>query len=427
MKQSLCKGGTTMDAYLSFEGKESNLLLPTSKSITHRYLLLAYLNLPKVTRINHPSLCQDTECTYEILKKCGLARTIEKDSWVLSQGEKETNPIFNFGESGSSLRFCLFFLLDLFGTIECSAAQSLISRITKKEKKDFGFELEEKDGHYFFYRVSSISNANDDASTQWITGLCFEHAFQKNIFKLTFSTKKKKLDSYLIQTLRCFQTFSYDVCCTKRKKGFLFHFHHKEKTNKEVFVPTDMSSALNLFLLGTSTKQTTFYPSTLDFTQNDAIFLKQHHLIYTQNEVGVTLSHQTIKPFTIDLKGAPDCFMVLAILASTLTGTSHLTGLSRLVHKESNRKKVILDYLTAQNISYSIKKDTLSIVGKGVLSSYVPFDYPADHRIVLALAVLSSRSHAPVKVTHLESVEKSYPTFWKDFIQLGGKITQESD
>ena len=48
-----------------------------------------------------------------------------------------------------------------------------------------------------------------------------------------------------------------------------------------------------------------------------------------------------------------------------------------------------------------------------------------DHRIVMALAIASSRTMGPVEISGFEAVSKSYPEFWQDFKLLGGKVDEQ--
>ncbi len=45
-----------------------------------------------------------------------------------------------------------------------------------------------------------------------------------------------------------------------------------------------------------------------------------------------------------------------------------------------------------------------------------------DHRIAMACAVASTRCKNCVIIKDSKCVEKSYPDFWKDFENLGGKF-----
>lgn len=45
-----------------------------------------------------------------------------------------------------------------------------------------------------------------------------------------------------------------------------------------------------------------------------------------------------------------------------------------------------------------------------------------DHRIAMALAIASIRCNSAVVIEGSESVSKSYPGFFEDFVSLGGEI-----
>jgi 3-phosphoshikimate 1-carboxyvinyltransferase len=45
-----------------------------------------------------------------------------------------------------------------------------------------------------------------------------------------------------------------------------------------------------------------------------------------------------------------------------------------------------------------------------------------DHRIAMAAAIASTVCKHPVTILGADCVSKSYPSFWKEFTKLGGKI-----
>jgi len=52
----------------------------------------------------------------------------------------------------------------------------------------------------------------------------------------------------------------------------------------------------------------------------------------------------------------------------------------------------------------------------------VTVDSHNDHRIAMMAAIAATRCEGSVTLTGAESVNKSYPTFWEDYVNLGGKI-----
>ena len=51
----------------------------------------------------------------------------------------------------------------------------------------------------------------------------------------------------------------------------------------------------------------------------------------------------------------------------------------------------------------------------------VVFNSHDDHRIAMALAPLSMKIGA-VEIENAETVSKSYPNFWRDYVHLGGRM-----
>ena len=67
-----------------------------------------------------------------------------------------------------------------------------------------------------------------------------------------------------------------------------------------------------------------------------------------------------------------------------------------------------------------IRGDCLFVSGTGLKGGTV--DATGDHRIAMAAAVASTVCTETVTIIGAESVEKSYPAFWRDFQMLGGKL-----
>lgn len=49
-----------------------------------------------------------------------------------------------------------------------------------------------------------------------------------------------------------------------------------------------------------------------------------------------------------------------------------------------------------------------------------------DHRIVMALSVAAIKADGLVTITDRESINKSYPAFFKDYNALGGMAASEA-
>lgn len=140
----------------------------------------------------------------------------------------------------------------------------------------------------------------------------------------------------------------------------------------------------------------------------------------SQDEDGtVNVFKAPLLAFDIDLGNAPDLFPVTAVLAAFCAGESHISGLGRLVTKESNRSKGILEMLSSLGVDASREGDTLIVHGEslsqrlasGRLLRGGEFSSNHDHRMVMALTVASLGADRAISIDDTSCVAKSFPQF----------------
>ncbi|MBR4319500.1 MAG: 3-phosphoshikimate 1-carboxyvinyltransferase, partial [Oscillospiraceae bacterium] len=88
--------------------------------------------------------------------------------------------------------------------------------------------------------------------------------------------------------------------------------------------------------------------------------------------------------------------------------------------KESNRLESTAHMLNALGGKVKILPDGLEIYPATLHGGTV--DSAGDHRIAMCAAIAASRASEPVTIQGAECVEKSYPTFFQDYQNLGGII-----
>lgn len=109
----------------------------------------------------------------------------------------------------------------------------------------------------------------------------------------------------------------------------------------------------------------------------------------------------------------PDTFPALVALAATQPGTTRFVGAPALREKESDRIEAMHAGLTALGIDAEQLEDGLIVRGPmpaGTDAVTVPA--PADHRIVMALALLGAVRPGGVVLEPDHAVTKSWPGFW---------------
>ena len=102
------------------------------------------------------------------------------------------------------------------------------------------------------------------------------------------------------------------------------------------------------------------------------------------------------------------------------SGTTVIKGAARLRIKECDRLAAITEGLTRLGADIRETEDGLIINGVDTLHGG-SVEGRNDHRIVMSLAVASARCSGDIVISDMESINKSYPSFFEDMKKLGGK------
>ena len=123
---------------------------------------------------------------------------------------------------------------------------------------------------------------------------------------------------------------------------------------------------------------------------------------------------------SVDVGQIPDLAPILSVAMACAEGTSRLENCGRLRIKESDRLKAISDNLTAVGVKNAVSGDSVEIFGGcGITGGNA--DGFNDHRIVMSMAVLASRTKNGITVSDMRAVDKSYPDFFEKYKLLGGQ------
>ncbi len=123
------------------------------------------------------------------------------------------------------------------------------------------------------------------------------------------------------------------------------------------------------------------------------------------------------KCFQFDATDCPDLFPALVVLAAFCDGLSEIHGAERLKNKESDRGKTLKQEFGKLGLKIDLMGDRMLIHGGGLLRG-TEVDSHGDHRIAMALAIVSTRIEGRTTIRNAEAVGKSYPDFWKDLSKL---------
>lgn len=127
---------------------------------------------------------------------------------------------------------------------------------------------------------------------------------------------------------------------------------------------------------------------------------------------------------TVDVTDIPDAFPILAALACYAEGPTRFVGGARLRLKESDRIAAVAALIRGLGGACEEADDGLTVFGTdetgGLTGGTV--DGCNDHRVVMAAAIAAAGCTGEVLLTGAEAVNKSYPSFWDVFRHLGGIV-----
>jgi 3-phosphoshikimate 1-carboxyvinyltransferase len=191
-------------------------------------------------------------------------------------------------------------------------------------------------------------------------------------------------------------------------------------------VEGDYSQAAFFMVAGTIGQRITLSNLTLNSLQGDRKVISiinqmGGHIEFDDKKNQFTVHPSQTIGIEIDLNDIPDLGPILMVLASLSKGKTTFKNVERLRYKESDRLSVMMEILTQNGIKIELNNEILIIEGKNSFIGGMAHQTHGDHRIAMALAIMSIRCESSIIIEHAEVVSKSYPDFFEVFKMLGGK------
>tara|TARA_B100000795_G_scaffold73327_1_gene51921 strand:+ start:7229 stop:8497 length:1269 start_codon:yes stop_codon:yes gene_type:complete len=131
------------------------------------------------------------------------------------------------------------------------------------------------------------------------------------------------------------------------------------------------------------------------------------------NNGSITVKQVQNLPFELDATHSPDIFPPLVVLACAAEGVSRITGIHRLMHKESDRLAALIETFGKLRVTLTTEGDTLLVHGTGRVSAGTIHSFN-DHRIAMAGCIAACISDGPIQIEKSDAVKKSYPLFFEE-------------
>lgn len=397
--------------------------IPSSKSYFQRAIVTAAL-ADRPTVIKAHGISQDGLFLLEALRSIGVETTPTEGDQIKiippPNGFKDQATV-NVGESGLGSRLIIPVLAAIGGVFTIEGEGSLLKRPFEpviEILESAGITVRSNQGKLPITIEGKLQGDTfeipADTSSQFASGFMMALPLLGNDIKIQL--RNPRSIPYINMTLQVLHDFGIDYQETNPFKWIL----PKQSTyTSPVYykVEADWSAAAFWIVAGIAYNKVQLKGLDKASLQADRAIMElldQISADYQWEEDELTVQKSNLVPFIFDATHCPDLFPSLAVLAALTEGVSCIKGVSRLTHKESDRGKVIQLEWAKVGIEVSLEKEEMRIDGGGIIKGTALLAHN-DHRIAMALAVLSCSAQGESQIQDASCVSKSYPDFWNDF------------
>jgi 3-phosphoshikimate 1-carboxyvinyltransferase len=410
-----------------------NVEVPSSKSMGHRELICAALAEGQ-SQVSNVSMSKDIAATIKGMQTLGakierMPSDNARATFVVHGTKPEAlKSTIDCGESGSTLRFLIPLAAICHRPITFIGQGKLPTRPLDPyfaifKQQGLSYSKIKKDNLPLSITGplhSGKFTVPGNVSSQFISGLLFTLPLLDGASTLEI-TENLESQSYIAMTLAALKKYGIIIEAENPK---LYHIPGSQKYKpQKAAVEGDYSQAAFWLVAGALGGKLAIGGMEQDSLQGDKAVLpimKQMGSSFTIAGKTITIDKSTTHGVTIDARDCPDLVPVLTVLAAVSQGHTQIVNAGRLRIKECDRLKAISTELNKIGAHITEEPEGLSIDGVdgftgGKVTSW------NDHRIAMSLAVASIKCNKPLIIEGAECVAKSYPDFWQDFAQVGGR------
>ncbi len=430
---------------------------PASKSSMQRACAAALLS--KGTSIIHnPGHSNDDKAAMGIVKALGASAVINNEQLIINNS---SFPVINqlpitigtpltidCGESGLSIR--MFTLIAALSDKEIliNGSGSLATRpmdFFDEILPQLGVKIKSNSGKLPMTIQGPLQPRNIEVdgslSSQFLTGLimAFSTSPSNSLSKgegesdsdssvVSIKVRNLKSKPYIDLTLDVMKKFGMRVPENKNYEEFIFHSkgtQNSELMTHDYTVEGDWSGGAFLLVAGAIAGPIRVRGLDMNSTQADKAIvdaLIKARAAITIEAKGIKIKPGGLKGFVFDATDCPDLFPPMVALAAYCNGRTTIKGVSRLLHKESNRAVTLRDEFDKMGVLIKLERDEMLIQGNGIVKGADVHSHH-DHRIAMACAVAGLKANSEMVIEEAQAVNKSYPDFYSDLQSLGATLS----
>ena len=394
---------------------------PPSKSMAHRLLICAGL-AGGTSVIQNIDFSEDILATIDCLRalgteiSCGDRRATVRNPLRagddLPEKAKVVPAVLDCRECGSTLRFMIPLCLMSGQTYMLRGSRTLFTRpLTVYEN------ICEAQGLMFRKEGNQLTVSGrlspgeyeipGNISSQFVSGLLFALPLLEGDSRIRLIPPVESR-SYIGMTMQAQEEFGV---CTEWEDDLTIRIRGGQKYRpRKTRVEGDYSNAAFFEALNLAGGNVTVEGLKADSLQGDRVY--RQHLERIREGYA-----------EIDLSDCPDLGPVL-IASAALQHGAKFTGTRRLKIKESDRGLAMRQELDKMGVTVETGENEI-LVSTGAMRPEQPLDGHNDHRIVMALAVMLTKTGGTIRGA--EAVRKSLPDFWERLAGLGVEMRVEQE
>ncbi|PPR46185.1 MAG: 3-phosphoshikimate 1-carboxyvinyltransferase [Alphaproteobacteria bacterium MarineAlpha5_Bin8] len=426
-------------------GINGNVNIPGDKSISHRSIIIPSIS-NGFTEIDNILLSEDVMNTMNAFRAMGV-KIIKNNNKLLIEGKglnSLTSPTseINLGNSGTTARLLTGLLSSQnFNSIligDISLSKRPMDRIIQPLEK-VGASFKSNDSklplEIFGTKLRNINYDLALPSAQVKSGLM--------LASLNIEGTNKIIERNITRnhTEIMLESFGADIDIKKiENENHIYINGQKELYSKNIFVPSDLSSAAFFIVATLINKNSLLKIDGININPTRNGILKALNMMGAQIKVNNkrTINGELIADLEIkssDLVGCEldediarlmiDEYPILSIAASFASSPSLFKGLGELKIKESNRLELIRNNLDKCGIFSEIEGENLFIdpTKKSKFKSN-KIDTNFDHRIAMSFAIMGTRLGTDLNILNSEYIKTSFPKFVQNLNAVGGNLTE---
>jgi len=401
---------------------------PSSKSYTIRALMCAALAAGQ-SYIRRPLSSDDTMAATDVLRKIGAEIHQSAFGWRVTGGAIRTPESELFcRESAATFRFMVALSAAVPGTVRLVPGQTLarrpilplidaLSQLGVKCRLDGSVVVVEGGGF-----SGGTAVLEGDISSQFISALLLAGPMAQQGLHIELKSPPASRP-YIDMTIECLRKFGIRVTTAPGMADF--------KIDKQDYRPTeytvegDWSQASYLLALGAVSGDIVVSNLNAESLQGDRVVLNLMQKMGARLSVrrsSVMVQRSLLHGINADLTDCIDLLPTLGVLAAIADGESQFSGIKGARLKESNRVEALSQELQKMGIRVREDENVITIFGGHPRGAVI--DSHSDHRMTMAFGILGT-AIGDTSITGAESVEKTYPDFWKALGSLGARVAYD--